>query len=204
MWISRETLRKVSRSSSPPAGRARGTRPARWLAPAPRLSPAPRPVRRLPRRLSLIFVTVILGLLAATPLGARGVLLERPSEQTGAPMYPTRVTSFYTSTYSFNGHQVDVYYTDSDLDPPDTETSLSCGGEELMVVPDPEFEVRLIEVEGELIFFVWEETEETGESEESEAFDLCEYVGYFAERYRFFSSEFPENMRDRLPGVIES
>lgn len=143
------------------------------------------------RRVALVAVV----LCVATAAAARGVLVERPVERTGIELFPDRLATFYEGEYEFNGVLVTVAYTRHDVPYPDPVDTRTCGGEQLLTIHDRDYAVRVLSIGDELIFFRWEAGGE---------FEVCEYIGAFAERYRFFRDTFTDDPYARLPAVVES
>ena len=134
-------------------------------------------------------------LCVATAAAGRGVLVEGPVERTGIELFPDRLATFYEGEYAFDGVVVTVAYTQHDVPIPDPAESRLCGGEQLLSLVDRDYEVRVLSIGEELIFFRWDAERE---------FELCEYIGEFAERYRFFLASFGDDPYTRLPAVLES
>ena len=134
-------------------------------------------------------------LCVATAAAGRGVLVEGPVERTGIELFPDRLATFYEGEYAFDSVVVTVAYTQHDVPFPDPVASQMCDGEQLLTVDDSEYAVRVLSIGEELIFFRWDADRE---------FEVCEYIGEFAERYRFFLASFGDDPYTRLPAVLEA
>jgi len=157
-------------------------------------------VRRIPgfRRRGVLVRRVapaVALLCVATAIAARGVLVERPVERTGIELFPGRLATFYEAEYEVGEVLMTVAYTQHDVPLPDPIDTRICGGEELRTLEDRDYSVRVLSIGEELIFFWWDAEQE---------FAVCEYIGRFAERYRFFLDSFADDPYARLPAVLEA
>lgn len=150
------------------------------------------------RGCAVCVVFPVLLLLPAALVSAEGILVDRPVKRSGIEIFPRRVAPFFAARYDFDGSEVRVYFTESEVELPAQLSARACGGESLLTMEDPGLSVRLLELEGDLVVFVYDEREVGSE------FSMCGYIAHFVDRYRFFRSAFPDDPGARLPAIVES